>query len=332
MAVTLRELADTIGAELVGDADVSISSCNTLEEAGPGQVSFLTNPRYVKQLETTRASAVIVAPGVKSDRVALLKAKDPYYAMARTVAWLHGFRKPPHKGVHPRAHVESDATIGDGTVLYPGVYVGPRTRIGRDCVIHPNVVIYEDCVIGDRVIIHANAAIGQDGFGYATHGGIHHKIAQVGNVVIEDDVEIGANASIARAAIGSTFIGQGTKIGDLVAIGHNTRIGGYGMIVAQTGIAGSVVIGHHVTMAGQVGIAGHLKIGDNVTIGAQSGVVNAVPDQSTLLGSPAMPVSHARRVAAVFVQLPELNERVRKLEQFVEELGTKEDGTGGASR
>ncbi|HXE53304.1 MAG TPA: UDP-3-O-(3-hydroxymyristoyl)glucosamine N-acyltransferase [Tepidisphaeraceae bacterium] len=325
MALTLKELADAIGAELVGQPNVVIDSAGTLEDARAGQVSFLSNPKYAKQLETTHASAAVVSMGVKTDRLALLRTKDPYYAFTQAVVLLHGHRKHPHAGIHPRAHIEPTATIGEGTVIYPGVYVGPRVRIGRDCVLYPNVVIYEDCVLGDRVAIHANSSIGQDGFGYAPHQGIHHKIPQIGNVIIEDDVEIGANTCIDRAALGSTLVSKGSKINDLVAIGHGTRIGPHCLIVAQCGIAGSVTLGHHVTMAGQVGVAGHLRIGDNVTIGAQAGITNSVPDQSTVLGSPAMPISQARRVAAVFVQLPELNARVKKLEQHVEELGTKED-------
>ena len=328
----LSELADAIGAELVADLDPAINSVNTLEDAAPGQISFLANPKYLKLLETTGASAVIVAPTVTSSRVALLRAKDPYFALARAVERLHGHRRHPHAGVHPRAHVDPTSRIGEGAILYPGVFIGPRASIGRDCVLYPNVVIYDDCVLGDRVVIHANTTIGQDGFGYATHEGVHHKIPQVGNVIIEDDVEVGCNCAISRAALGNTVIGKGTKINDLVAIGHNCRIGPHGLLVSQVGIAGSVTIGHHVIMAGQVGVAGHLKIGDNVTIGAQAGVAHDIPEQSTLLGSPAMPVRQARRVAAVFVQLPELNDRVKKLEQLVEELATKEqseDERGG---
>jgi UDP-3-O-[3-hydroxymyristoyl] glucosamine N-acyltransferase len=324
--MTLKELAAAIGAEVSGDGSLSVESVAGLEDAGPGQISFLSNPKYAKQLETTAASAVIVAPGVTSDRVTLLKAKDPYYAFAQVVVTLHGHRKHPHAGIHPKAHVDPAATVGEGSVLYPGVYVGPRARVGRDCILYPNVVVYDDCVIGDRVTIHANSSIGPDGFGYATHGGVHHKIPQVGNVIIEDDVEIGSGVCIDRAALGSTVIGNGSKLNDLISIGHGTRIGSHGLLVSLVGVAGSVTVGHHVTMAGQVGVAGHLEIGDNVTIGAQSGVVNNIPDQSTLLGSPAMPISHARRVAAVFVQLPELNQRVRRLEQQVEELGTPDEG------
>lgn len=327
MALTLKELAAWIGAELTGDPNLLITSAATLEEAQAGQVTFLSNPKYARQIETTNASAVIVAPSVSTDHVALLKARDPYYAFAMAVTRLHGLRKHMHSGIDPRAFIHPSATVGEGLIAYPGAYVGPRTRIGRDCVLHPNVVIYEDCVIGDRVIIHANTSVGQDGFGYATHDGVHHKIPQVGNVVIEDDVEIGANCCIDRAALGTTLISKGTKLSDLIAIGHNTKIGPNCLIVAQVGIAGSVVVGHHVTMAGQVGVAGHLRIGDNVTIGAQAGVTGSVPDDAVLLGSPAMPIRQARRVAAVFVQLPELQERVKRIEQAVEELGTRpQDG------
>ena len=329
MALTLKELAAAIEAEVSGDGSVSIESAAALEDAGPGQISFLANPRYAKQLETTAASAVIVAPGVSSDRVTLIKAKDPYYAFAQAVVMLHGHRKHPHAGIHPKAHVEPTAMVGAGSILYPGVYIAARARVGRDCILYPNVVVYDDCVIGDRVTIHANSSIGTDGFGYATHGGAHHKIPQVGNVIIGDDVEIGSGVCIDRAALGSTVVGQGTKLDNLITIGHGTKIGPHGLMVGQVGIAGSVTVGHHVTMAGQVGVAGHLKIGDNVTIGAQSGVVNNVPDQSTLLGSPAMPISHARRVATVFIQLPELNERVKRLEHQIEELGTSADPSAG---
>lgn len=330
--MTLKELAAAIGAEVSGDGSASVQGVAALEDAGPGQVSFLSNPKYARQLETTAASAVIAAPSVNSDRVTLLKAKDPYYAFAQALVTLHGYRQHPHAGIHPKAHVEPTATVGEGSVLYPGVYVGPRARVGRDCVLYPNVVVYDDCVLGDRVTIHANSSVGTDGFGYATHDGVHHKIPQVGNVIIEDDVEIGSGVCVDRAALGSTVIGKGSKLNDLISIGHGARIGPHGLLVSLVGVAGSVTVGHHVTMAGQVGIAGHLKIGDNVTIGAQSGVLNNVPDQSTLLGSPAMPISHARRVAAIFVQLPELNERVKRLEHHVEELGTSADEptTGGA--
>ena len=333
MTITLRELAAEIGAEVSGgDPDLPVSSVATLEDASPGQVTFLSNAKYAKLLETTRASAVIVAPPVASKRVALLKASNPYYAFARAVVKLHGYRRHPHAGIHPAAHVDPTASVGEGTVLYPGVYVGPRARVGRDCILYPNVVVYDDCRLGDRVIVQANTSIGHDGFGHATHKGPdgaleHFKIPQAGNVIIEDDVEIGANCAIDRATLGSTVIGRGTKFSDLIAIGHGSKVGPHGLLVAQVGIAGSVKVGHHVTMGGQAGVAGHLEIGDNVTIAAQAGVMNDVPDKSTLMGAPAMHAAHARRVYTIFTQLPELLERIKGLEQQVEQLSS-----GGAAK
>ena len=332
MSITLQELAAEIGAEVAGgDPALRVSSVATLEEAGPGQVSFLSNGKYVRLLETTGASAVIVAPGVRSQRVALLTTRNPYLAFTKAVIRLHGYRRHPHQGIHPAAHVDPAASVGENTVLYPGVYVGPRARVGRDCILYPNVVVYDDCVLGDRVIVHANTSIGHDGFGHATHKGpdgvlVHTKIPQAGNVVIEDDVEIGANCAIDRATLGSTVIGKGTRFSNLIAIGHGSKIGPHGLLVAQVGIAGSVKIGHHVTVGGQTGVAGHVELGDGVTVAAQSGVINDVPDGAVLMGAPAMNASHARRVYTVFTQLPELLERIKKLEQRVgEESGKEED-------
>lgn len=322
--MTLDQLAKQINAEVLGDGSADIYSCATLEDAQPGQVSFLANPKYLKQLETTQASAVIVAPSIASNRVTLLKTKDPYYAFRQAMILLHGQRKHPHSGIHPAAHVDPTADIGEGSILYPGVYVGPRAKVGRDCILYPNVVIYDDCILGDRVLIHAGSVIGTDGFGYATHKAEHHKIPQAGNVVVEDDVEIGANCAIERATLGSTIIGKGSKLCDLIAIGHGTKIGAHCLVVAQVGIAGSATVGHHVTIAGQAGIAGHLKIGDGATIGGQTGVINNIPDQAMVMGFPAMPVHRGRRVYTLFTQLPELADRVKKLEDKVEELGTEE--------
>ena len=326
MTITLRELAAEIGATVDGgDPETRVSAVNTLEDAGPGDVSFLSNGKYVRLLDTTRAAAVIAAAAVRSNRVALLRTADPYFAFRQAVVKLHGYRRHPHDGVHPAAHVDPTATVGAGTVVYPGVYIGPRARVGRDCILYPNVVVYDDCVLGDRVILHAGTSIGHDGFGFSTHrepGGeaMHYKIPQVGNVIVEDDVEIGANCAVDRATLGSTMIGRGTKFSNLISIGHGTRIGPHGLLVGLVGIAGSTKVGHHVTLAGQVGIAGHLEIGDRVVVAAQSGVINDVPDQTTLMGAPALPAAQARRVYAVFTQLPTLLERIKRLEQQVVEL------------
>jgi UDP-3-O-[3-hydroxymyristoyl] glucosamine N-acyltransferase len=278
-------------------------------------------------LETTRASAVVAALSVKAVKnTVLLKASDPYFAFRQAVVKLHGFRKHSHQGVHPKAHVEHSASVGEGSILYPGVYIGPNARVGRDCILYANAVVYDNCVLGDRVIVQSGAVIGADGYGFATHKGEHHKIPQTGNVVVEDDVEIGACCSIERAMLGSTLIGKGTKIDQLVVVGHGCKIGPHCLLVAQTGISGSVTLGHHVTLAGQTGVTGHLKIGDQVTVGAQSGIISDIEDQRTVVGSPAMPVVHAKRVYTLFTQLPDIVDRLKAVEQRVEELGTESDG------
>ncbi len=325
MAMTAKQLADKIGATVQGDGSVEIRAAGTLEEAKSGEVSFLSNPRYMQQLHRTKASAVIATPGVGADHVTLLHTADPYHAFAQAMVILHGFRKHPFSGVHPKAVVDATATIGSGSVVYPGVYIGPGAVIGKDCILYPNVVIYDGCVIGDRVTVHAGSVIGQDGFGYATHRGEHHKIPQVGNVVVESDVEIGANCAIDRATLGSTVIGKGTKFSNGVVIGHGTKIGAHGLFVAQVGVAGSTTIGHHATIGGQAGIVGHLKIGDNVNVTAQAGVLEGIPDQTTVIGFPALPVSQGRRVYAALAQLPELIKRIKELEQQVEELSQEKE-------
>ncbi len=313
-------MADEIGAHVAGDGSITVSSVNTLEDARPGQISFLSNPKYEKQLATTAASAVIVGEKIKSDRLTLLRAKDPYLAYQKTVIALHGFRRHPHAGIHPQAHVDPSAKIGLGTVVYPGVYVGPGVKIGRDCVLYPNAVIYDRCVLGDRVILHAGAVIGADGYGYASSGGVHHKIPQIGNVVLEDDVEVGANSTIDRAALGSTLIGQGTKIDNQVALGHNVKTGPGCLIVAQAGVAGSTTLGHHVVLGGQVGVAGHLEIGDQVMAGAQTGIINSIEPNQVVLGAPAMPITTARRVYIHFRELPDIVTRLRRLEKQLEKM------------
>ncbi|MEM8874968.1 MAG: UDP-3-O-(3-hydroxymyristoyl)glucosamine N-acyltransferase [Planctomycetota bacterium] len=318
----LAELAEKINATLDGDGDIEVTGVGPLELAGEGDVTFLANRKYADQVATTKASAVIVAPGVSTEGKPALRAENPYLAFTHAVVELVGFRKHPHEGIHPLAHVDPTATIGEGTTIYPFVYVGPDVEVGKDCVLHPNVCVYDGCVIGDRVVVHAGTVIGQDGFGYATQSGVHHKIPQAGNAVIGDDVEIGANCAVDRATLGSTIVGSGSKLSDLVAIGHGAKVGDHALLVAQVGIAGSTVIGHHATLGGQVGVVGHLKIGDNVTAAAQSGITENIPDQTTVLGTPAVPIGKGRRVAVLTRQLPDLLERIKKLEQSVEELQT----------
>jgi UDP-3-O-[3-hydroxymyristoyl] glucosamine N-acyltransferase len=320
VTITVSELAGKIGAAVVGDGELKVSSLATLEEAQPGQVSFLSNPKYEKLLETTDASAVIASKSTRSTRVTILRCDDPYHAFMQAMVLIHGHRKHPHTGIHPQAHVDPTAKLGPGCILYPGAYVGPRAILGKDCILYPNAVVYDDCILHDRVILQAGAVIGQDGFGFATHKGIHHKIPQAGIVELHDDVEIGSNVTIQRAALGKTSVGAGTKISDLVAIGHGTSLGDHGLLVSLSGIAGSTKIGHHLTMGGQAGIAGHLVLGNRVTIAARGGVISDADDGTVLYGAPATPAPHGRKGLSILAQLPELAERIRQLEKQVEQL------------
>ena len=332
---TLGELAEYVEGRVCGDPDVIIKSASTLSRAGKGDISFLTNRKYEKQLRTTKASAVIIGKETPAVSVPLLVAEDPYYAFMQIMVLLHGHRKHKKVGISKRSSISDSAKIGadcqihdfvtiadrvrigDGCIIYPCVHVGQGTHIGNDSIIYPNVTIYDGCKIGNRVIINANSTIGEDGFGYASHKGIHHKIPQTGIVIIEDDVEIGACCGIERGTLGDTVIGQGSKLGDLVTIGHGARIGPHCLLVAQVGVAGSTTIGHHCTAGGQVGIVGHINIGNNVTIAAQSGVTNNIPDGKVMLGSPAMEASQGRRAYRLIQYLPEMRQSIRNLENQI---------------
>jgi UDP-3-O-[3-hydroxymyristoyl] glucosamine N-acyltransferase len=258
----------------------------------------------------------------------------------QTMVLLHGHRKHKKVGISPRASISNTAQIGsdchiydfatiadgarikDGCIIYPGVYVGQDVQIGSDTIIYPNVVIYDGCKIGNRVIINASSTIGEDGFGYATHKGVHHKIPQTGAVIIEDDVEIGACCGIERGTLSDTVIGQGSKLGDLVTIGHGTRIGPHCLLVAQVGIAGSTNIGHHCTVGGQVGIVGHIDIGNNVTVAAQAGVINSIPDNKVVLGAPAVEANLGRRAYSMIQYLPEMRQSIRELQNRVKQIAS----------
>lgn len=338
MEKTVQELAHHVGGTVQGDGNMLITGAATLSEAGEGDISFLANPRYEKELHASSASAVIVAEGIDCPGKILVRCSDPYYAFMQAVVLLYGHREHEKVGISEHASVAAnarvgadvdihdfsvisqDVEIGNNTCIYPNCTIGPGTSIGRDCILYPNVTIYDGCTIGDRVTIHSGSVIGQDGFGYATHDGIHHKIPQVGGVVIEDDVEIGANCAIDRGTLGDTVIGKGSKFSNLIAIGHNTRIGPYSLLVAQVGIAGSVQVGHHCVFGGQVGVVGHIKIGDDVKIGAQAGVINDVSDGQSIAGSPAWPITQTKRSLMLLKELPELRKKLREMEKTIHEL------------
>ncbi|MHC4645018.1 MAG: UDP-3-O-(3-hydroxymyristoyl)glucosamine N-acyltransferase [Planctomycetota bacterium] len=335
---TLGELAEYVGGRVCGDPNIIIASASTLGRAGEGDISFLANTKYEKHLRTTKASAVIVGRETPNASVPLLVAEDPYYAFMQIMVLLHGHRKHKKVGISPRASISDnakigadchihdfatiadDARVGDCCIIYPGAYVGQGVQIGNDCIIYPNVTIYDGCQIGNRVIINANSTIGEDGFGYASHKGVHHKIPQTGTVVIEDDVEIGTCCGIERGTLGDTVIGQGSKLGDLIAIGHGTKIGPHCLLVAQVGIAGSTTLGHHCVIGGQVGIVGHVNIGNNVTVAAQAGVINNIADGQVVLGAPAIEANQGKRAYSMIQYLPEMRQNIRNIETQIKQL------------
>lgn len=343
MEFRLAELAGLLRAGYDGDPDMLLTGVGTIDAAGAGELTFLANPKYEKALATTKASAVVIAPGVEAGGIPRIIAADPYRTFAAAVAL---FNPPTHPGggvsdravIHPTAHVGDGATVmalavvdegasvGDRAVIYPGVYIGRASRVGKDTVIYPNVTVREGCTIGDRVIIQPGAVIGSDGFGFAMDASGHLKFPQIGTVEIEDDVEIGALTAVDRAALGKTLIGRGTKMDNLVQVGHNVVLGKNSIIVAQVGISGSTVVGDNVVLAGQVGVAGHIKIGDGAMIGAQSGVAGDVPPGSKLQGTPVMDVSKWYRAQALFKTLPEMRAKIKELERRLEELDAKSKG------
>lgn len=334
---TIKEIADYVGGRVLGSETVAISAAATLDAAKPGQITFLSNPKYAPKVQATQAAAVLVAVPVNTDAVQIV-IEDPYYAFMQVVVLLHGHREHPQVGCSPQASVAASAKLGEGTqvsafaaisenvvlgkncYLYPGVCIGPNVQIGDDCVFYPNAVIYDGCRIGHRVIVQSNAAVGQDGFGFATHKGVHHKIPQIGRVVLEDDVEIGAGSAVERGTLDDTVIGTGSKIGDLVAIGHGTKIGPHCLLVPQVGVAGSATLGHHCVLGGQAGVVGHIKVGNLVKIGAKSGVINDVPDGATIVGTPAIDAGKARRAYSLIEYLPEMKKKIKELERNVEKL------------
>ncbi len=335
---TLGELAKYVDGRVCGDPNVAIRSASTLGRAGEGDISFLANAKYERYLQTTKASAVIVGKETTNTSVPLLVAEDPYYAFMQIMVLLHGHRKHKKVGISPRASISDsakigadchihdfvtiadEAKVGDGCIIYPSVHIGEGVQIGNDCIIYPNVTIYDGCEIGNRAIINANSTIGEDGFSYASHKGVHHKIPQTGITVIEDDVEIGTCCGIERGTLGDTVIGQGSKLGDMVAIGHGAKIGAHCLLVAQVGIAGSTTLGHHCVVGGQAGIVGHINIGNNVTIAAQAGVINNIPDGKAVLGSPAIEANQGKRAYSMIQYLPAIRENIRNLQTQIEQI------------
>ena len=315
--VSVGEIVDFVGGQYAGERDRKVSSVAALADAKAEQLTFLSNRKYAAQLGATKAGAILVPANLDGNDERWIRVDDPYFALAKIMArWFSA--RPMPTGLSPKASIAASAklgtnvavgpfaTIGDNVVIgnnvtiFQGVSIEAGSNIGDDCILYPNVVVYDGARIGRRCILHAGVVVGSDGYGFALNQGKHHKIPQIGIVRIEDDVEIGAGTTIDRAALGETVIGEGTKIDNLVQIGHNVKIGKHCLLVSQVGIAGSTELGDYVAVAGQSGFSGHLKIGHRVQVAAKSAVLEDVPDDSKVMGSPALPFTEfARRQAVV---------------------------------
>jgi UDP-3-O-[3-hydroxymyristoyl] glucosamine N-acyltransferase len=345
MKKTIKEIAVIVDGEIVGDENTVVTGICGIKEAREGDLTFVANPRYLPLMNHTRASAIITSKDVKSAPKPIIRTENPSIAFAKMVSLMAPNEVKRPTGIHPTAVIgdkvrlgrnvaiqpyvviEDNVEIKDNTILYAGVYIGHHTKIGMDCVVYPYVIIRERVVIGNRVIIHGGTVIGSDGFGFSTVKGVHQRIPQIGNVIIEDDVEIGANVTIDRARFDKTLIKKGTKIDNLVQIAHNVIVGENSIIVAQSGISGSTVIGRNVTLAGQSGVIGHISIGDNAVVAAQAGVTKSVPANACVSGYPAKQHNLAKRINACVQNLPDLYKKVKMLEEEVERLKTRNEKT-----
>lgn len=335
--MTIQEIAELLKGEVIGDHQIIIERLSGIDHASEGALTFLANMKYLKKVETTRASAILVPSGTKIPGKNLILVAEPYAAFAKLMS-IYYPEEPATPGIMKGAFIEEGADVSKDATVYPGVFIGRKALIEKGCVLHPgvyigrnsvigegsilypNVCVYNDCLIGKRVILHAGVVIGSDGFGFIGPGKENIKIPQVGIVQIDDDVEIGANTTIDRGTIDKTWIKRGVKIDNIVQIGHNVEIGENSIIVAQVGISGSTKIGNGVIIGGQAGLVGHIQIGDNVMVGAQSGVHDDVPSGQIVSGSPHMPHRKWLRVEACVSSLPEMRNKVTSLLRRVEEL------------
>lgn len=331
--IKLKDVASLVGGKLTGDGELEVTGLGALDEAGQGEIAFILSPEWLRFLGKSRASCVIVPRGVRRTAGSFISVEDPFTALLKMADLLFPKSVSVVGRVHPTSVVEQgvslgqdvaigalsyvgeDAKIGARTVIHAQVYIGGGVSIGEECEIYPQVTVREGVEIGSRVTIHPGAVIGSDGFGFIPKEGAYHKIPSLGKVIIEDDVEIGANAGIDRATFGATKIGRGSKLDNLVQIGHNVTIGENCILVAQVGIGGSTNIGDNAVLGGQAGLVDHLNIGDNVKIGAQAGVTKSIPPNVTVSGYPARRHQDAMRIYAATQKLPELLKRVKKLEE-----------------
>lgn len=341
MEFTAQIIAEYLKGDIEGNPDEKVNNISRIEEGKKGTLAFLANPKYEKYLYTSEASIILVNRSLKLEKAVnstLIRVDDSYKAFAALLN-LYTSSLPQKKGIDPNCSISDSASVGEDCYIgdfsylgdnvkvgnhvkiYPQVYLGDMVEVGDNTILYPGVKVYKECVIGKNCIIHSSTVIGSDGFGFAPADGEYQKIPQIGNVVIEDDVEIGSNVSIDRATIGSTIIRRGVKLDNLIQIAHNVEVGENTGMAAQAGISGSTKIGANCIIAGQVGVVGHLNIADKVILGAQSGVSNSIKNEGAiLLGSPAIDIREAKRALAVYRRLPELYSRINELERELKSL------------
>lgn len=344
-AIPLQQIAKAVRAEVLGDASrVTVSGASSLEEAGPSDLAYVAADQFVKSARRSKAAALVVGRPTPELNHPQLVVPNPAYAFARIVqrfftspyrargkaAWVvqgEDVQIGPDVSIWPFVTLGDRVKIGARVTLYPGVFIGDDCEIGDDAVLYPNVAVRERCTIGRRVIIHSGSVVGSDGFGYVQHEDRHHKIPQIGTVIIEDDVELGANVTVDRATFGRTVIKRGTKVDNLVQIAHNVTVGEDCILVSQVGIAGSTTLGHYVMVGGQTGISDHLRIGDRVMIAARSGVDRDVEAGQIVSGAPAMPHELSLKTYAGFLRLPAMREHLRDLERRIRALESPLDAS-----
>ncbi len=338
MQKTLKEIAKFIEGEIIGNDKVQITGAAGIKEAQVGDITFLSNPKYLPFLEKTNASAVITSRQIDKAPVSIIRTENPSLAFAKAISLFKPEDTSHPKGIHqsvlfgkdvllgknvnigPYVVIEDGVAIGDNTIIYSGTYIAHHSEIGNNVLIYPNVSIREHVKIGSRVVIQSGVVIGSEGFGFVTIDGKHHRIPQIGEVLIEDDVEIGANVTIDRARFNKTIIGKGTKIDNLVQIAHNVVIGENCFIISLTGLSGSSSIGNNVTIAGQAGVAGHVHIGDGTIVAGRAGVTKSIPENSFVSGYPAKPHEVAKNIHACVQNLPRLYEQVKELKKELQSI------------
>ena len=340
MEFSAKQIAEFIQGTIVGDENATVHTFAKIEEGIPGAISFLSNPKYTPYIYDTQSSIVLVNNDFvpeKEVKATLIKVNNAYESLAKLLN-LYEMSKPKKTGIDPLAYIAptakigenvyiapfacvgDNAEIGDNTSLHPHATVGSGAKIGHDCILYPNVTVYHDCRVGNHCILHAGSVVGADGFGFAPSPEGYEKIPQIGIVVLEDNVEIGANTCIDRATMGATIIRKGVKLDNLIQIAHNVEVGSHTVMASQVGIAGSTKVGEWCMFGGQVGVAGHIKVGNKVNMGAQSGVHSSIKDGEALIGTPPMPLKSYFKSSAVFRKLPDMYLELNSLKKEIEEL------------